>query len=545
MSSIRGGWVTVLGSTSEAVRLFRISLGILLTLELSLRFRFLEPFYSEEGTLPLSLLMPKVDEVYHAVCLHCHLYDILWIRVLLGVQVFLALLYTLGVKIRLVGPVTWYLYFSLTLRNTWMNYILDRYFHYLLFVSMFLPYNSKQGYHITPGTIALKLLVFWIYFDAGYNKYMDQGWSYGADPLPALDTYARHTLVAQYLYAIVGPAGLRLMTPVVVWVELLAAPVTLLGSYLASGPMVYFSVSLIWSLHVGIALTLRNSALLSFVACTAWFPFLPTGSQEIRSRLKPSLGTLWSILLLCSMVAGSFWLETLSRACDQSVKHIWSTLLHNRWNVFTGAEEYVSWEIAPGLLQDGSVVDVWGKRNDVSWKLPGGGAPCTATSRPGRWRSFPYLAGLEGEDGDALWSYLCREWDRENQVDLFPGRKLVRYNFFMLQADVLPEMAFSATRKRHIITYECVPSDDDSLLHATAVDADDEHVLGDGDSNESSAETVEAGVVGASSNGSVDDGLSESTGAAHKREAEPENDESIQTSDDSESDSETKAHEEL
>ena len=30
------------------------------------------------------------------------------------------------------------------------------------------------------------------------------------------------------------------------------------------------------------------------------------------------------------------------------------------------------------------------------------------------------------------------------------GRQLLRYNFFMLQADVLPNMGFSATRKRLI-----------------------------------------------------------------------------------------------
>jgi len=132
-------------------------------------------------------------------------------------------------------------------------------------------------------------------------------------------------------------------------------------------------------------------------------------------------------------------------------------LLHNRWNVFVGAEEYVTWEIAPGELADGSIVDVWGRRDVVSWDLPGGGAPCTATARPGRWRSFPYLAGLEGEDGDVLWKYLCREWDKEHDVDgLNHGKKLVKFNFFMLQADVLPEMQFSATRKRLVKSFNCV-----------------------------------------------------------------------------------------
>jgi len=39
----------MLGSSVEALALFRISLGILLVIELILRFRFLHVFYSDEG----------------------------------------------------------------------------------------------------------------------------------------------------------------------------------------------------------------------------------------------------------------------------------------------------------------------------------------------------------------------------------------------------------------------------------------------------------------------------------------------------------------
>lgn len=94
------------------------------------------------------------------------------------------------------------------------------------------------------------------------------------------------------------------------------------------------------------------------------------------------------------------------------------------------------------MLADGSIVDVWGRKPYVDWSMPGTGAPCTSTSRPGRWRSFPYLAELEDDDSEALWSYLCRQWDYENDVDNNPGRKLVKFNFFMLQADVLPSTLF-------------------------------------------------------------------------------------------------------
>ena len=98
----------------------------------------------------------------------------------------------------------------------------------------------------------------------------------------------------------------------------------------------------------------------------------------------------------------------------------------------------------------------------------------TATARPGRWRSFPYLAELEGEEGEALWNYLCLEWDLENDAYNNPGRHLIKYNFFMLQADVLPNMAFSATRKRLIMTVDCVlPDTNDELGGGTHREKDE------------------------------------------------------------------------
>jgi len=164
---------------------------------------------------------------------------------------------------------------------------------------------------------------------------------------------------------------------------------------------------------------------------------------------------------------GSIWFDGFSNECNQSMKHIWSVLLHNRWNVFVGSEEYVTWEIAPGLLADNTIVDVWSSYyssdsvESVSWSMPttssGRSASSTSTSRLGRWRSFPYLADMQTEeDSDALWSYLCYEWNTLRHPNNSTNPKeLIRFKFYMLQADVLPDMAFSPTRKRLTQSYHC------------------------------------------------------------------------------------------
>jgi hypothetical protein len=169
------------------------------------------------------------------------------------------------------------------------------------------------------------------------------------------------------------------MTPTVVWVELLAAPLAMLGAFHGCKWLTQVSVVCICFLHVGIALTLRNAALLSFVACAPWTLFWPSSALSESFPATPKqthsvkLGYILSILILSAMGAGNVWFGVFSEGCNQSVRHIWSTLLHNRWNVFVGAEEYVTWEIAPGQLVDGSIVDVWGRRDSVDWSLPGSG----------------------------------------------------------------------------------------------------------------------------------------------------------------------------
>lgn len=489
------GWSSTWGCNEYSLALFRISLGSLLLAELILRYRFLHPFYSDEGTFPIKFLQHNIDTIYRIVCLHCHSGTMSYQIFLLTIQVVCAASFTLGYKTKISSILCWFLYLSLTLRNTWLAFILDRYFHFLLFYSIFLPLSNvwsldaflttnKITTHTTVlslPTMALKLQILWIYIDAGSGKYMDPlgGWTWNAHPLPALDTYARHTIGARYLYALLGPNGLRFLTPTVVYVELLCAPLALLASFFGQSTIVNVIVFLVCMLHIGISITMRNTVLLSLVACSAWSVYLPpsrffhnkTATDHNNKTLNNSSSnnnnnsSKWSTLLIPCFVLGSVWFETLSGQCDQSMEHIWSILLHNRWNVFVGAEEYVTWEIAPGRLLDGTVVDVWSKTNTLHWSMPGNGAPSTSTHRPGRWRSFPYLADFASQDGteesNALWGYLCREWDDTHGVVVSPGhsnnwgKKLLRYNFFMLQADVLPNMSFSPTRKRLIHSHDC------------------------------------------------------------------------------------------
>ena len=122
-----GGLASVLGSNLEAIAIFRMTFGALLLVELVSRYQYILPFYSDEGTLPLRLLYPKIDTLYSAACVHCYDGSMMYLTGLLTVQVGLAMMFIVGYKTRLASIGSWFLYLSLSLRNTWLNFILDRY----------------------------------------------------------------------------------------------------------------------------------------------------------------------------------------------------------------------------------------------------------------------------------------------------------------------------------------------------------------------------------------------------------------------------------
>ena len=143
------------------------------------------------------------------------------------------------------------------------------------------------------------------------------------------------------------------MTPLVVYVELLCTPVALLASFLGSDSLLNFAIGMICQLHIGISISIRNAVLLSFVACSVWCVFLPVGWKDAaKAKKQPrattsNLGHVISTLLVGGMIGGNIWFETIGTDCTtDSLRKIWSTLLHNRWNVFIGAEEYVTWSVS-------------------------------------------------------------------------------------------------------------------------------------------------------------------------------------------------------
>lgn len=470
--------------SSRCVTAYRVAIGFLCAWELADKYEALPGLYSDDGSLPRSTVMPEArgeGRLVWLLCVHAWRGELLWTQALVGLQCVAAACVALGYHPVASSLLTWWLHCSFCWRNASLVYILDRYIHLLLLYSAFM--SKSCGHQRRPSAVAcvlaLQLLV--IYTDAGYFKAIDpaRAWSVTA-PVAALDTYMRHTWLAQNVRHLLGATGLRLAGAATVGIELFVPWVIFFVAPTLG--IRRFLIAIVCSLHVGIALTMRNTTLLSAAAIIAWIPFwdmLPASREARRSSARTSdeepkalesEGSMWARLrpwVLAVYVALSVHHQALGkggvgcagRTGEDAVRTL---LFHQRWNVFSSAEDYVVWEVAPARLDDGSIIDIWRGTEDIAWAVPRGFDE--PAYRRGRWRAWPYTALRDEAANVHFWSMLCDDFERRDSR----GRSVLGFHFYMMQADAVPiEKVWETSgdeygdvRKRLIQKWDCTTARD-------------------------------------------------------------------------------------
>ena len=202
-----------------------------------------------------SLLAPR----RRLACIHAWSGSLLAVQLLVLAHAALAVAMIGGYRTRIVAPLCWYLYFSLTLRNCSIAYICDRMLHVLLLLAALLPHDTpevagaskKPARSVsvcTAATAAARLQLVWIYFDAGYAKWSDPDGAW----LPhgqacALDTMMRHTPFAKAVRSVLldlgGIGALKILSASVVIIEM-AAPAAALAAAAMRAPRVQLACAL-------------------------------------------------------------------------------------------------------------------------------------------------------------------------------------------------------------------------------------------------------------------------------------------------------------
>jgi hypothetical protein len=258
--------------TPRCARLFRCWVAGVVLLDCVDRWDVLEWMYTDTGALPRAAVLPAPheDRLLWMLCAHAWHGSLAWVRALVVLEACAAIAFGFGV--RWCGALTWWLHLSICVRSAPLIYILDRYLNLLLLYATLLPTPPAGGeWSLASLGIGLQLLA--IYADAGLAKWSDPAgaWSLSA-PVAALDTYMRHTPAARLAHALLGGDGLRIAGAGAVAVELFAAPLALCAAPSVRWRRLAAAAGI--SLHLGIALTMRNTVILSLAAIGMWLPFL-------------------------------------------------------------------------------------------------------------------------------------------------------------------------------------------------------------------------------------------------------------------------------
>ncbi|KTG09984.1 hypothetical protein AUR64_10270 [Haloprofundus marisrubri] len=449
------------GIDTRALALFRISLGLLLVVDLALRARHLEAFYTDAGVFPLVLHAELYPIVSH-LSLHALSGD-LWFQALLFLVAGLcgvALL--VGYRTRLALLLSFLLLVSLHARNLGVLNGGDSVLRRLLFWSLFLPLGERwsvdalrrsgspkpQAKRVASlASAALLIQVVLVYAVNAVFKLRGDLWLDGEAVRYVLSleqfTILFADTVAQY------PALLHAVD--LLWLGLVIASPLLL---VFSGRLRTVLVSLFVGMHLGMLLTMRIG-IFPLISITALLVFLPSPAwdwltarfsgpvvrmagrlglasrlDQLRRRSTPtaSLGSRltalrrWTrrtarvvvaVLLAAILVWNAMAVGLVSPpgGDDPAVNPA-----DNTWNMFAPHPPTADWwYVAPGELQSGERVDAYYLSSPVE-------------QRPGTWEMYPsarwrkYMEGFRYSDDDrsrrAFASYLCSRWNRTHDEKL-------------------------------------------------------------------------------------------------------------------------------
>lgn len=284
-------WLSKFTLDTRAIDAFRILLALVLIYDMVLlKLPSFDMFFAQNGVLP-------VTECYKATKVS-FLSPYFWIKSdtftlgLMYATLGFYVLYGLGIALKFVKPIAWYLHLAIMLRNVYVTYGYDFYTDHALFFAMFLP----MGNHYSPSfknvvkdiklphplvVFALVLQVFFLYLNTGLGKYGDT-WMQG---------YAVRNMVADTTFnsplkdILLNSAPLyKFFTYFVLFIEYVA-PILLLVSFFKPNKLLrYLPIVMLFLLHIGIEL-FADVGTFSYISMAVLVVFLPASFWDGLERL--------------------------------------------------------------------------------------------------------------------------------------------------------------------------------------------------------------------------------------------------------------------
>lgn len=466
----------------RALAALRIALGALLFVDLVLRARFLETFYTDAGVLPRSLLADQFP-AFARISLHALSGD-LWLQaVLFVVAGALALSMLVGYRTRTVTLLSWVLLVSLHARNPMVLNGGDSVIRRLVFWSVFLPLGGRWSVDALRGrgatrfdrvasvaSAALLIQVVLVYATNAVYKHRGPAWQDGTAIVHVMNLQEFTVLLGDYLVA--SPDLLRPLG--YLWLVLVTVSPLLL---FLTGHLRGLLATAFAGMHLGMLLTMKLG-LFPLISITAFLVFVPPAwwdvvegrvADPIHRRVSDQLATVsrpaptrrsfsdlrrWAgrvatvvatVLLVAILVwnAMSVGLVATPEPVRENVEPGQLT-----WNMFAPYPPTTSiWHVAPAELDSGERIDAL-QRAPVEWH-PDDPDQLYPSAR---WRK--YLSDLTRENNDegqaAFAEYLCSRWNADHS-----GENRMDRVRLVLVREPNNFSAPETTDRRELVTREC------------------------------------------------------------------------------------------
>ena len=271
------------GIDTRSLALFRVGLSLVLLDELTVRARNLTAFYTDQGVMPRGFITENTQNVW-SFSLHLASGSVYFEALLFFCALSAAVALFLGYKTRLATFISWLLLASLYVRNPEVQSSGDILMLMLLFWGLFLPLNlhwSVDRARATNGaavplrvlstaTAAVLVQAALVYLFASLLK-TGEPWHNGTAVWLALNWDQGTTALGRAMLGF--PWLLALLTPVVLWFELLAPIALFIPFYTPVVRLVVIPLLVLMHLSFAVLMVL---ATFPFVSIVSVIPFLPT-----------------------------------------------------------------------------------------------------------------------------------------------------------------------------------------------------------------------------------------------------------------------------
>jgi hypothetical protein len=473
-SSIKNKIQKVFFIDPRAFAVFRISLGIILLLDLILKSNSLTAFYTDQGILPRALAIDNLG--WWSFSFHMAS-GALWFQALLMVVGgALAIALILGYQTRLVTFLLWLFFISLQNRNHLILHSGDALIRLLCFWAMFLPLglrwsiDGRARYPKPPpnettvmiASLGIFLQMTSIYFFTALLKNHPE-WNQDFTAIYyAMNLDQFTTPLGRWLLS--APGLMKFLTGFTFGLELLG-PILVLIPFRILRTLIPAAFI---GFHISLAATM-NLGLFPWICAAGWLVFFPpafwdfievqflgrrVGFTDSMSRLaevtlrhlpEPYHGKIppWTQVmaqgvLVFSIGAALVWnictLPSVDKAVPQWIRTFALPMrLDQYWCMFApNPMRADGWFVVDGELNDGTSYDTWSNISPVIWEKP---EDLMVSFRSTPWRK--YLTNLWiGKDNPelqlAFGKYVCREWNRLSEKR-DKTKRLERYELYYMR----------------------------------------------------------------------------------------------------------------